>query len=124
MNQKQSQIPQLLFNVGLAVAVGGIAYNLPAAQTHFAASGDQSVIVAKLLTWLMAVIPGIAAQLWQELKNRGIDVGPVANVNNAILLLIDAVLKKEPVSKVVVTLKNGTERAFTIDEVTPVGSVK
>ncbi len=118
MNSKPNPFPALLTTAGVCVAIAGIVTQLPAAQTHFAA-GESSAITTKLLTWLLAVLPGVAAQIWQSLKDRNIDVGPVENVNAAILLLLDAVVKKEPVAKVVVILKNGQERSFILDEAGP-----
>lgn len=115
MNNKPNPFPALLTTAGVCVAIAGIVTQLPAAQTHFAA-GETSAITTKLLLWLLAVAPGA---IWQALQANHINVGPVENVNAAILLLLDAVVKKEPVAKVVVILKNGQERSFILDEAGP-----
>ncbi len=104
MNPKPSASTALL-TAGAFIATAGIAFNLPHAQDHFAVNGVTGDIVTKLMLWLAATVPGIAAKIWEALKARGIDVGPVENINAGLLLALAAILKSEPVKEIAVTVE-------------------
>lgn len=118
---KTNQFSGPLFAIGAVVALAGIMTNIPAAQAVMAATPEAAGgVQQQLLTWLAslgpAVIAWIGEQIYAAMKAKGINVGPVSNVHNAVALLIDQAIKKDDVAEILFTLKSGQKRLFTLDE--------